>query len=336
MNLSIVITTINKPNKSVKYISQKIKKKKWNLVIIGDKKSPKKYNLKYGKFINLKEQKKLPFISSKFCKINSYTRKNIGYLFAAYYGAEVILETDDDNIPNKDFFKNIQLEKKVREIAGDDWENVYLTFLKKKENIWPRGLPLSKIFNKPKFKNTKTFSKFYLQQGVCQGNPDVDAIYRLSNKKINIKFKKNISFSLGNAISPTNSQNTIWFKKIFPLLYLPATCSMRATDIWRGMIALNILKKNNLKILFFGTTMFQKRNYHDINNDFKQELEVYRRNKEIIDILNKIKLKKGYKYFKKNLLLTYKILIKNKFFYKSEIKYLNNWIKDLDLIEKKY
>ena len=42
-----------------------------------------------------------------------------------------------------------------------------------------------------------------------------DAIYRIMNKKINIKFKDNLSISLGKSLSPINSQNTIWFKN-FP------------------------------------------------------------------------------------------------------------------------
>ena len=304
------------------------------MIIIGDQKSPKNYRIKNGNFLNLKKQRKLPFHLSKICKKNSYTRKNIGYLLAAYKGSDIIIETDDDNIPNKDFFKNIYLTKKTKEVSGNNWINIYMPFLKKKKIVWPRGLPLIKIFSKPKFKKKNISSKFYLQQGVCEGNPDVDAIFRLTNKNIDIRFKKNYSFSLGKAISPLNSQNTIWFKKIFPLLYLPATCTMRATDIWRGLIALNILKKNGLKVLIFGTTMFQKRNFHDINNDFNQEIEVYRRGDEIIDILKKLKLKKGEKNFSYNLLLTYKNLIKKNFFNKSEILYLNKWLRDLDFIKK--
>ena len=100
-------------------------------------------------------------------------------------------------------------------------------------------------------KHKKVRKKFYLQQGVCDGNPDVDAIYRIMNKKISIKFKNNYSISLGKSLSPVNSQNTIWFKKIFPLMYLPVTCTMRATDIWRGLITSNILLNENLPILFF-------------------------------------------------------------------------------------
>ena len=175
---------------------------------------------------------------------------------------------------------------------------------------------------------------FYLQQGVCEGNPDVDAIYRLLNKRINIKFKNNFKISLGKALSPFNSQNTIWFKKIFPLLYLPVTCPMRCSDIWRSLVALTILKKDNKKLLFFGTTMFQKRNFHNLLNDFDQEMPMYLNNKNIFNILNNLKYKKNEKNYLWNLKLAYKSLVKNNFISKSELSFLNAWISDLMLLSK--
>ena len=63
-----------------------------------------------------------------------------------------------------------------------------------------------------------------LNKEFCEGNPDVDAIYRIINKNIDIKFRNNFKFSLGKAFSPLNSQNTIWSKEVFPLLYF--ACNM--------------------------------------------------------------------------------------------------------------
>ena len=50
MKTSVVITTINKPNKIIKRISRHCKIKKWDLIIIGDKKSPKNFKMNFGKF----------------------------------------------------------------------------------------------------------------------------------------------------------------------------------------------------------------------------------------------------------------------------------------------
>ena len=59
MKTSLVITTINKPNKNIQKLSNGSKKNDWNFIIIGDKKSPKKFPLRYGRFYNINEQKKL-------------------------------------------------------------------------------------------------------------------------------------------------------------------------------------------------------------------------------------------------------------------------------------
>ena len=333
--ISLVVTTINKPNNNIKLFSKNSKIHKWNFVVVGDKKTPKNFSLRYGEYFDLKRQRKLNFKFSLKCPENSYARKNIGYLLAIKNLSEIIVETDDDNCPKKNFFSKLNLVHKVKEIKNNNWVNIYNLFVKKKKLIWPRGLPLDLLTNKKIIIKNIIKSNFYLQQGVCENNPDVDAIYRLIHNKINIKFKNNYKVSLGKSLSTFNSQNTIWFKPIFPLLYLPVTCPMRCTDIWRSLIALKILKNDNKKILFFGTTMFQNRNYHDLLNDFEQELPMYLNNKKMFEILDNLKLKKGKDNYIKNLLISYEVLIKNKFISKSELKYLNLWIEDYKMLMKK-
>ena len=138
--------------------------------------------------------------------------------------------------------------------------------------------------------------------------------------------------SLGKAYSPFNSQNTIWFKEIFPLLYLPVSCSMRATDIIRGLVAMRVLQNDNKKALFYGTTVFQKRNEHNLLKDFEDEIPIYLNSKKIIEVLNGLKLKKGNKFYSQNLLKCYKNLILHKIIDKKEYVYLNSWLKSLKKI----
>ncbi len=332
MKKSVVITTINKPNENIKKISNLCLKDQSDFIIIGDKKTPKNFIIKYGNYYGIKSQEKLKFQFSKVCKKNNYARKNIGYLISMKNKSKVIIETDDDNFPKDNFIKNIKLKHKVKQvkIKNNDWVNIYNIFtVNNKKSIWPRGLPLNKIDEIPKLSNKKKSKNFYLQQGVCEGNPDVDALYRILNKKINVKFKKNYSVDLGKAFSPTNSQNTIWFNRYFPLMYLPSTCEMRVTDIWRGIIALNIIIKDRSSILFFGTTMKQIRNIHDLTDDLKQEFSLYKNLEKGLEKLKKLKLDKGNKNYLKNLLVSYKALIKEKIFNPNELKYLYAWIDDI-------
>ena len=72
---SLIITTINKPNHNMRMYDKGCKKNKWNFIVVGDKKTPKKFKLSHAKFINYK--KKIDDISfSEKCPINTYARKN--------------------------------------------------------------------------------------------------------------------------------------------------------------------------------------------------------------------------------------------------------------------
>ncbi len=333
MRTALIITTINDINRNILKFSNYCKIKKWDLIIIGDKKSPKNYKLKYGKFYSLKEQKKLNFNYSKICPVNSYTRKNIGYLIALKKMNEVLIETDDDNYPTNKFFQKRKKNYFVKEIINKDWVNIYNFFLKKKTNIWPRGLPLEKIkSNEIKISKKRKKGNFFLQQGLADNNPDVDAIYRLMNENIKIKFIDNKKISIGRAITPTNSQNTTWFKQISILMYLPATCSMRATDIYRGYITSNILNKLNLKTLFHSPNLVQNRNVHDLFNDYQQELPIYQNSTKILKMLQKLNFSKDKNDLEKCMIKSYKLMIKLKLINKKELKFLNAWIKDINNI----
>jgi len=326
--ISLVITTINKLNKNIKNFDNMTQKEKWNFYVIGDKKTPKTFKLKHGNFFSIKKQKKLKFKFERICPKNSYARKNLGYLISAKNGNDVIVETDDDNYPKKNFFKKVKLFYKTKKILNRSWINIYDFFLKKNYTIWPRGLPLDEI-NKNNIitSRSKVKRKFLLQQGVCDLNPDVDAIFRLIHKKINIKFK-NSTVNLSNALTTFNSQNTRWHISLLPLMYLPVTCTMRCTDIWRSLITLKILKINNLDILFYGTDIYQKRNVHNLNSDFKEEISLYLNSKKIYNVINRLKLKKGFKNFPINMRMCYLKLIKTDIFKKDEMKYLDAWLLD--------
>ena len=335
MKTSLVITTINNLNKNLRHFVSECKINNWDLYIIGDRKTPINSNNKNRFYYNIFQQKKTNFKFAKICPENTYSRKNIGYLLSYLNGNEIIVETDDDNIPKKKFFDAIKLRHKVKKVTNKNWINIYDLFVKqKKDDIWPRGLPLDEIIKKKiNITKSKIQNFFFIQQGVSEENPDVDAIFRFSRNRINVKFK-NLKISLGNSLSPFNSQNTIWHKSLLPIMYLPVTCTMRCTDIWRSLIALRIMKINKFQILFFGTTMYQKRNKHDLFKDFIDEVPAYLNNKKIFEILEKTKLKKGKKYLLFNLTKCYNELIKNKIFDPKEKKYLKAWLNDCKKIIK--
>ena len=328
---TLVVTSINKPNKAIKKFRILCKKNNVDFIFVADKKTPKFKYEKDLKFLSINFQKNLPYKICKKIPMNSYSRKNIGYLYSIENGAQKIYETDDDNYPRKNFFSQNIFKLNHFKIKENGFINIYKYYLDNKIDIWPRGLPLSKINNNIKsYEKKKTINKFSIIQRLCNKNPDVDAIYRLLNKKINIKFANNKSCFVNNkSYVPFNSQNTLWSKEVFALMYLPTYCTMRATDIWRSYIATYIMNKLNLKILFTSPTVYQERNVHNLYNDFKLEIPVYRDVEFLIEELNKVKIYNSQKHILINLVNCYKKLVENKIFDKKELNLVKLWCKDI-------
>ena len=331
MNKSLVITSIAKPTKTLKIIAKKCSKNLIDVLIIGDKKSPKKFNLNNTHFYSLKDQLKLDFSYKKKCPRNSYSRKNIGYLIAIKNNAKIIFDVDDDNEPKNNFFNIKPIKNKTYLIKNSGWINVYNYF--SNQNIWPRGFPLSELKNKKKSLKKKLNAICPINQRLANNNPDVDAIYRLVNK-IPFNFKDSADVALGrNSWCPFNSQNTIWHQVSFPLMYLPSFCTFRMSDIWRSLIAQRICWINGWSILYSSSTVTHIRNDHDLIKDFHDEIPGYLYNKEIAKKLSNLKLKKGAKYLTHNLYKCYKLLCDERFLQKKELDLLKLWISDIRKIK---
>ncbi|CAD6195933.1 unnamed protein product [Caenorhabditis auriculariae] len=92
----IVVTSVNPPTNDVIRLASF---REWNLVVVGDTKTPKNWHLDGVHFLDVDFQKSLGFGILDVIPYKSYTRKNIGYLYAIAHGAEWIYDTDDDNKP---------------------------------------------------------------------------------------------------------------------------------------------------------------------------------------------------------------------------------------------
>ena len=106
---AVVVTTIQSPTKAVTDVAKKLGKT-FDFVIIGDRKSPPDFYVEHADYYGMEEQKRMAHALGKVLPENHYARKNIGYLVAAQRGAELILETDDDNRPLQDFGDNLRNE----------------------------------------------------------------------------------------------------------------------------------------------------------------------------------------------------------------------------------
>lgn len=328
--LHLVVTTISKPNPVLEALAQGVSAVGWKFHLIGDRKSPDSFTLPGCAYYPIEAQRDLPFSYTSLCPENSYTRKNLGYLLAIREGAEAIIETDDDNFPHSGFWTPRRSEIRARRFDGSGWLNAYRYFTD--VFCYPRGFPLNLARSSWDAAPTVAVSESHvfcpIQQGLANGQPDVDAVFRMLHPG-EIKFEAEQSLALGeDQWCPINSQNTTWFPCVYPLLYLPATCSFRMTDIWRGLIAQRILQANGWSVGFHCATVRQDRNIHDPMDDFIQELPGYLQNEEIIGSLGELRLEAGTENIRKNLELCYQSLIQNRFLEAGEETLLQAWLSD--------
>lgn len=281
----IVVTTINPPNKAMQSLIEMIDAD-WSIVIVGDEKTPSEWEKARVHFLSLNRQHELFPNFAALAPVGHYSRKNLGYLYAICHGAECILETDDDNWPYTSFGCNLSPIVEGRLVGGKDWINIYHYF--SSENIWPRGLPLDAIYNQGKEIVERVRRECVIQQFLVDADPDVDAIFRLVFNGRCVDFDRNAyPVILQNGTwSPFNSQNTLFYKHAFPILYLPHFVSFRMTDIWRSFVAQAALWPHGHRLAFHTSTGSQIRNAHNLLKDFEQEIPGYLTNRKIADELS--------------------------------------------------
>ena len=141
MDTSLVITTINKANKNINTISKKTKQKNWEFIVIGDKKTPKNFKIKYGKFYDLHDQKKLNFSFSNYDSqgtVPAALRRSVWRIKLVDVGNSKIISLEPATTVNaneKVYIKQIQVEPADLKlnIKEDELYPKYVTYLESKK-----------------------------------------------------------------------------------------------------------------------------------------------------------------------------------------------------------
>jgi hypothetical protein len=324
---AIVITSINAPTESVRRLSALADR--WSIVVVGDKKSPSDWHQPGVEFLSIEDQRALPMRFPEACLVNSYTRKNVGYLKVIADGAEVILETDDDNSPYALFGSTPARQFRARRIVNGGWVNVYSLFTGSR--VWPRGFPLGELnasFRAPLDLDDEAEFDAPVQQFLADGDPDVDAIYRLTQEG-EILFSQGSYVLSRGSYCPFNSQNTLWFREAFPLLYLPGHVSFRMTDIWRSFVAQLSLFAAGQCLAFHGPTVYQYRNAHSLMRDFEDEIPGYLKNDGMVAELAALDLGT---HHAENLRRCYDALVRAGTVPEQELQLVELWLADLHAI----
>ena len=319
--IGLVVTSINPQALDLIYNYKLFEDQGFPCFIILDKNSEEKFEVPYVNFSD-------PPINryEKIAPSNSYSRKNIGFIRAHKLNIDV-LETDDDNRILGDIQKFIyDFDESRTAIVCKSIPNLFKhIYPNAVGNIWARGLPLEHI-NTPFEADRNRLCKTGVVQYLIEGEPDVDAIYRLVQGD-NIQLDASKSFlpiSLVDTFHPFNSQGTLWPHRNLCLSYLPATCSFRMTDIYRSYIAERILYSHDECLVFEKPAFHQIRNAHNLVRDFELEISGYYTVSKLIDIASSIP--KGSKV--DMLFDIYLKLVEEKIFAVSEIKLVEAFLEN--------
>ncbi|KAK6040090.1 hypothetical protein COOONC_22405, partial [Cooperia oncophora] len=130
----------------------------WSLVVVGDIKTPHNWSLEGVHYLSVHDQRSLGYSIEEDMPYKSYTRKNIGYLYAIENGAEWIYDTDDDNKPYGT----------VSTFEGNQGQS------RAKQGVRFKG---NHTNDRDQFCLCHKMRTAAIQQGLVHKDPDVDAIY---------------------------------------------------------------------------------------------------------------------------------------------------------------
>lgn len=283
MKKAIVTTTINPPTKALKKFAEIAVLDGWDLIIVGDKKTP---HAAYDEFEQQNEAvtyitpETQEFMSQELSDLigwNCIQRRNFGFIAALKMGAEVIATVDDDNIPYPKWGKNVRLgaERGVStyQIERPVFDPLSVTF----PSLWHRGFPLEEIEHRKLDHPQQIKRKVLVQADMWDGNPDVDAICRIALDP-NIRFKEGMLEFAGSVMGPFNSQNTFLHADLFPTYFLFPHIG-RMDDIWAAYVTQHHFPDS---VVYARASVVQDRNLHNLVTDLKAELIGYEHSLDVV------------------------------------------------------
>jgi len=325
MNKFIVTTTINDVTPALSKFDEM---DGWNLIVIGDKKTPD-IKLKNGEFYPASVQKDLGFKSVGHIPWNLIQRRNIGYLLALRNGADVIATIDDDNIPYDCWGQNLSLGKSVvQRVISDDLvcDSLFEHSEATSSKLWHRGFPVQLLEERNKRREKVESVTVEVEAGLWDGDPDVDAVCRIAGGPFDLKFS-NKNFAIDNCtFSPYNTQNTFFTRRIAPAMCLGFDIG-RMDDIWASYMSQRVMREIGTSVLFTKPTVYQDRNIHDLSKDLEREVIGYRNTLSFLNALNEIDV------FGNNTLEMYSCIVEGikdlPFISREMTAFQRDWIEDI-------
>ncbi len=277
MKKVIVTTTINPPTEAIEKFHSL---PDWDLVVVGDKKTPSGYRLRRGIYVPPEEQEKYDPALSAAIGWNCIQRRNFGFLWAKDLKADVVAVVDDDNIPLEGWGENLlvgcEVEVNYYETDLPAFDPVGAT---NHRHLWHRGFPLQLLPKRDYMRKTRKTVRVDIQADFWNGDPDVDAVCRMEHAP-ECTFDSDCFPMASNKPGPFGSQNTFVSGACLRDYFMFPHVG-RMDDIW----AAYYLQAQGRRAVWNRASVYQRRNVHDLVRDMKDEYIGYENNLKLVQDL---------------------------------------------------
>ena len=281
MKVALITTTIYVPEVLQMYREMD---KDVMFFVSGDKKTPhtetRSLVEKLGNavYYSDKDQEKLGYRCSDIIGWNKIMRRSISLLEAIKYGADIIVSIDDDNIPLDgtyfaDFVSVLSTPYSgLKASSHRGWFNIGDFMI---PQIYHRGYPYDLRNSNSNYLISPTSGeKVGIAEGLWFGDPDIDAMERITNAPIVHRFSEVLRRGLvidRMNFAPINSQNTAYVRELAPLM-MPLVGVGRYDDIWASYIAERVMMTTDYCCHFGKPFVWQERNPHNLWTNLKDEI----------------------------------------------------------------
>lgn len=207
---------------------------------------------------------------------NCIQRRNIAFLEALKWGADVIISWDDDNLPMApDYFKKfawvIQLLFNGIKVSGvEGWFDPGSLLIPPTRH---RGFPYAKLSGRTA--SPVVNARVGVTAGLVIGNPDVDAVTRIEKApdigSVHILGSTGVVVDL-QTWTVFNSQNTAVIRELMPAWFMMPGCG-RHDDIYASLIVQRVAREYGYHVHLGQPFAYQHRNEHNLITDLRQEID---------------------------------------------------------------
>ena len=221
---------------------------------------------------------------------NTLARRNIAFLEALKWGADVIYSWDNDNLPvDRYHFDLFDLPARrfngIKVTGPQGWFDPGNLLTPSTRH---RGFPHT--VGRAKVTEPTTDARIGVAAGLVIGDPDIDAVTRMEVRpdigSVHQLGQTGVVVERGTW-TVFNSQNTAVIRELIPAWFMMPGVG-RHDDIYASLVVQRVARERNLHVHFGPPFTYQQRNEHNLITDLRAEIDGMENVTKLADLLDSI------------------------------------------------